>query len=171
MAYEKIKQEIKAIQLSEYGEEAVRRQLDIGFEWSVLIEAQHIVDELQMMQEVFTQQLVVVKDLEKAIKSMGDGYASSLARATQLILDIELRRGELIELEKHQDKTRAQVSTNTSHDNESRVLIGKFSCESCSTSSNSNLESSRQGQPWTVQPRPFSRGDLLSCSPSLPSSS
>jgi len=112
MAYEKIKREVNAAYLSKYGEASIRQQLNISFEWSVLIEAQHIVDELQMMQEVFTQQIVVVKDLERAMRSMGGSSASTLARAVQLIHDIEQRRDELSELEKHQDKSRAQVSAN-----------------------------------------------------------
>ena len=110
IAYEKIEQEVNATNLPAYGKEPIGRELDIMFEWSLLIESQRIVDELQVMQEVFAQQIVVVKELAKAIKSTR-GSKSTLARAAQLVHDIGQRRNELLELEKNHNKTRAQVSS------------------------------------------------------------
>jgi hypothetical protein len=79
-----------------------------------LIEAQHIIDELQIMQEIFTQQIVVIRDFEKALKSMGAGD-STLERAATLIRDMEMRRDELAGLEKLQTKTRVQVNQSQPH--------------------------------------------------------
>jgi hypothetical protein len=79
-----------------------------------LIEAQHIIDELQIMQEIFTQQIVVIRDFEKALKSIGASN-STLERAATLIRDMEMRRDELAGLEKLQAKTRLQVSAKQHH--------------------------------------------------------
>jgi len=117
MAYERFGRDVSAINARdsvEDAEELIRKSLNISFEWSVLIEAQHIIDELQIMQEIFTQQIVVIRDLEKALKSMG-ASSSTLERAATLIRDMEMRRNELAGLEKLQAKTRAQVSAKEHH--------------------------------------------------------
>lgn len=113
MAYEKFGRDIKTINARsspEETEELVRRSLNISFEWSVLMEAQHIIDELQIMQEIFTQQIIMMRDFEKALKSIGVS-PPTLERAATLIQDMEIRRSDLAGLEKHQAKTRAQVRT------------------------------------------------------------
>lgn len=112
MAYAKFGRDVSSINLNsspEDAEELIRKSLNISFEWTVLMEAQHIIDELQIMQEIFTQQIVMLRDFEKGLKSMGVEI-STLDRAAALIHDIETRRDELAGLEKHQVKTRAQVS-------------------------------------------------------------
>ncbi|KAH7308294.1 hypothetical protein BKA65DRAFT_415197 [Rhexocercosporidium sp. MPI-PUGE-AT-0058] len=111
MAYERFGRDINAINAPdsvEDAEELIRKSLNISFEWSVLIEAQHIIDELQIMQEIFTQQIVVIRDFEKALKDMNAGN-STLERAATLIRDMEMRKDELAGLEKLQAKTRLQL--------------------------------------------------------------
>jgi len=112
MAYERFGRDVNAITTrdsAEDAEELIRKSLNISFEWSVLIEAQHIIDELQIMQEIFTQQIVVMRDFEAALKSMEAGR-SPLERAATLIHDMEMRKDELAGLEKLQTKTRVQVN-------------------------------------------------------------
>src|SRR5437868_5007523 len=108
MAYERFGRDISTINTHDSAEDAaelIRKSLNIGFEWSVLIEAQHIIDELQIMQEVFKQQINVMRDFEKALKSMG-ASGPTLERAATLIYDMEMRIGELEDLEKLQKTTR-----------------------------------------------------------------
>jgi hypothetical protein len=115
MAYERFGRDVGLARHSvEDTEELIRKSLNISFEWSVLIEAQHIIDELQIMQEIFTQQIVVIRDFEKALKSIG-ASSSTLERAATLIRDMEMRRDELAGLEKLQAKTRLQVSAKQHH--------------------------------------------------------
>ena len=115
MAYERFGRDVGLARNSvEDTEELIRKSLNISFEWSVLIEAQHIIDELQIMQEIFTQQIVVIRDFEKALKSMA-ASSSTLERAATLIRDMEMRRNELAGLEKLQAKTRLQVSAKQHH--------------------------------------------------------
>jgi hypothetical protein len=115
MAYERFGRDVGLARNSvEDMEELIRKSLNISFEWSVLIEAQHIIDELQIMQEIFTQQIVVIRDFEKALKSIG-ASSSTLERAATLIRDMEMRRDELAGLEKLQAKTRLQVSVKQHH--------------------------------------------------------
>jgi hypothetical protein len=112
MAYAKFGRDVSTINARsspEDAEELIRKSLNISFEWSVLMEAQHIIDELQIMQEIFTQQILMLRDFVKALKTKGVG-TPTLNRAAALIQDIEIRRDELAGLEKHQAKTRAQVS-------------------------------------------------------------
>lgn len=112
MAYERFGRDVSAINARdsvEDAEELIRKSLNISFEWSVLIEAQHIIDELQIMQEIFKQQIVVIRDFEKALRSMR-ASPQTLERAATLIRDMEMRRNELVGLEKLQEKTRIQVS-------------------------------------------------------------
>jgi hypothetical protein len=119
MAYEKFGQDVNAINAPdsvEDAEELIRKSLNISFEWSVLVEAQHIIDELQIMQEIFTQQIVVMRDFEKALKDLGGKVSgSTLEQAATLIHDMEMRRDELAGLEKLQTKTRLQVGANQHH--------------------------------------------------------
>jgi hypothetical protein len=91
-------------------EEFLRKSLNIKFEWGVLMEAQNVIDELQIMQEIFTQQITVVTDLDKALKGMTQLTESpTLERSAALIEDLKSRRDELVGLEKRQANTRAQV--------------------------------------------------------------
>ena len=117
MAYARFGRDISSINARdsvEDAEELIRKSLNISFEWSVLIEAQHIIDELQIMQEIFTQQIVVVRDFETALKSMG-ASSSTLERAVNLIRDMEMRKNELAGLERLQAKTRLQVKSKQHH--------------------------------------------------------
>ncbi len=75
-------------------------------------------DELQIMQDIFTQQVTLVRDfvnalgvmrLELAENSTAKFPKSTLERAAALVSDIEMRRDELANLEKLQTKTRLQV--------------------------------------------------------------
>jgi hypothetical protein len=94
-------------------EELLRKTLNIKFEWSALMEAQNVLDQLQIMQEIFTQQITVMSDFEKALRGLScephDGLKSALERAAGLVLDMKLRRDELANLEKRQANTRSQV--------------------------------------------------------------
>jgi len=122
MTYERFGQYISTINAHdslETVEELIRNSLKITFEWSVLIEAQHIIDELQIMQGIFTQQITVMRDFIKALEDMKtkarvdstlDDLESTLERAATLIAHMDTRKEELANLEKLQAKTRAQVS-------------------------------------------------------------
>ncbi|KAK1757113.1 hypothetical protein QBC47DRAFT_378429 [Echria macrotheca] len=97
-------------------EELLRKSLNIKFEWSVLMEAQNVIDQLQIMQEIFTQQITVMGDFEKALRAMSteagrdqEGLKSALDRAAALIVEMNLRRTELMNLEKRQADTRSQI--------------------------------------------------------------
>lgn len=94
-------------------EEFLRKSLNIKFEWSALMEAQNVIDQLQIMQEIFTQQLTVMSDFEKALRALSsepsDELKRTLDRAAQLMFDMKQRREELGNLEKRQANTRAQV--------------------------------------------------------------
>ena len=107
----------------------IRKSLNISFEWSVLMKAQHVIDELQIMQAIFTQQITVMRDFEKALENIKEsfrpiGFAggdlngleikmqeikTALERTSDLIMNMEMRREELANLEQLQEKTRAQV--------------------------------------------------------------
>jgi len=98
-------------------EELLRKSLNIKFEWSVLMEAQNVIDQLQIMQEIFTQQITVMGDFEKALRAMSAepgrdqaALRSALERAAALIVEMKLRRTELANLEKRQADARSQVS-------------------------------------------------------------
>ncbi len=111
MAYERFGRDVNSINIHDSAEDAaelIRKSLNITFEWNVLIEAQHVIDELQIMQEIFTQQITVMRDFEEALKSLGiNPY--TLERAVMVIRDMEMRKDELAGLERLQAKTRAQV--------------------------------------------------------------
>lgn len=111
MAYERFGRDVNTVNDPkdlDNVEELNRKSLNIGFEWSVLVEAQHIIDELQMMQEIFTQQIAVMRDFETALRTMRV-HPDTLARADSLITEMTMRREELSSLEKLQAKTRVQV--------------------------------------------------------------
>lgn len=110
-------------------EQLLRRSLNIGFEWSILVEAQQVIDELQIMQEIFAQQAAVMREFERDLKSMHwnvkakHGVAAheeartermkqerALERVSSLVSDMEQRRDELASMERLQTKTRSQVS-------------------------------------------------------------
>jgi hypothetical protein len=101
----------------------IRRWLNISFEWSIFMTAQRIIDELQIMQEIFTKQITVMRDSLKALEtikamqgpdknggSRWEDLKSSTERASILIANMEMRREELANLERLQAKTKAQVS-------------------------------------------------------------
>jgi hypothetical protein len=120
LTYERFGRDVNTINAHdslETVEEMIRKSLNISFEWSVLIEAQHVIDELQIMQGIFTQQITVMRDFVTALENMMpkrspdslSGLETSLERAAGLLADIDLRREELASLERLQAKTRAQV--------------------------------------------------------------
>lgn len=93
------------------------------------MEAQQVIDELQIMQEIFAQQTAVMKEFERNLKSMHwnvkakHGVAANdeakaermkqeraLERVSSLVSDMEQRRDELASMERLQTKTRSQVS-------------------------------------------------------------
>ena len=109
-----------SIQTLEAVEKLIRRSLNIGFEWSILVEAQQVIDELQIMQEIFAQQVTVMKDFDKTLRAMyrnarptTEGETVIRQRALEgvgsLVTDMEQRRDELASMERLQTKTRAQV--------------------------------------------------------------
>lgn len=101
----------------ETSEELLRKSLNIKYEWSVLMEAQSVIDQLQIMQEIFTQQVTIMTDFEKVLRGLGsgalssqlDGLTSTLERASSLLTDMKSNRDELADLEKRQAKTRTQI--------------------------------------------------------------
>jgi hypothetical protein len=105
----------------ESAEKMLRRSLNIGFEWSILEEAQQVIDELQIMQEIYSQQISVMKDLIKVLNSLStrafdaipgqdtDGRKQAMDRVKSTMADITQRRDELISMERLQTKTRSQV--------------------------------------------------------------
>jgi DNA anti-recombination protein RmuC len=115
----------------EIAEQMVRRSLNIGFEWATLVEAQQVIDELQILQGIFAQQMTVMTDLEKdlrlvnwrALSSQKDDSAEdaeekattkqhrALDRLAGLTADMQQRRDELKSMEELQTKTRTQVNT------------------------------------------------------------
>ncbi|KAK3305972.1 uncharacterized protein B0T15DRAFT_533949 [Chaetomium strumarium] len=115
-AYERFGRDVKRMNTHDplqTSEELLRKSLNIKFEWSVLMEAQSIIDQLQIMQEIFTQQITVMSDFEKALRGLNpeshEGLESTLDRAGTLIMDMKLRREELSNLEKRQANTRSQL--------------------------------------------------------------
>jgi len=115
-AYERFGRDVKKMNSQDplqTTEELLRKSLNIKFEWSVLMEAQNLIDQLQIMQEIFTQQITVMSDFEKALRGMSsesaDGFKSAVERATALIAEMKLRRDELNNLERRQANTRSQV--------------------------------------------------------------
>ncbi|KAK4096298.1 hypothetical protein N658DRAFT_501729 [Parathielavia hyrcaniae] len=115
-AYERFGRDIKRMNAQDplqTSEELLRKSLNVKFEWSVLMEAQNVIDELQIMQEIFTQQITVMSDFEKALRGLSpeppDGLKHALDRAADLILDMKVRRDELSNLERRQANTRSQL--------------------------------------------------------------
>ncbi|KAK4238609.1 hypothetical protein C8A03DRAFT_43673 [Achaetomium macrosporum] len=115
-AYERFGRDVKRMNTHDplqTAEELLRKSLNIKFEWSVLMEAQSIIDQLQIMQEIFTQQITVMSDFEKALRDLNSegrgGLEATLDRAGALILEMKLRREELANLEKRQANTRTQL--------------------------------------------------------------
>ncbi|KAK4185628.1 hypothetical protein QBC35DRAFT_503201 [Podospora australis] len=117
-AYERFGRDVKRMDSRDplqTTEELLRKSLNIKYEWSVLMEAQNLIDQLQIMQEIFTQQITVMGDFEKALRAMAsepqasEGLKTAIERATGLIAEMKLRRGELASLEKRQANTRTQL--------------------------------------------------------------
>lgn len=71
-AYEAFGRDISRISSDtlESAEQLLRKSLNIGVEWNILVEAQNVIEELQVMQEIFTQQINVLKDCHKALKTI-----------------------------------------------------------------------------------------------------
>lgn len=116
-AYERFGRDVKRMNSQDplqTAEEFLRKSLNIKFEWSVLMEAQALIDQLQILQEIFTQQITVMSDFEKALRGLSpephDGLKGTLERAAELMGDMKMRRDELANLEKRQANTRSQVS-------------------------------------------------------------
>ncbi|KFA78383.1 hypothetical protein S40288_10970 [Stachybotrys chartarum IBT 40288] len=131
IAYEEFGNAVSKISIErmDVAEKMIRRSLNIGFEWSILVEAQQVIEELEIMQGIFLQQLTVMKDLEKIIKTMrwatksadpeadedpdddlvNPNQRRALDRVGALIGDMEQRRDELKSMEILQTKTRTQL--------------------------------------------------------------
>ncbi|KAK4210243.1 hypothetical protein QBC37DRAFT_292866 [Rhypophila decipiens] len=120
-AYERFGRDVKrmnALDPLQTAEELLRKSLNIKYEWSVLMEAQNVIDQLQIMQEIFTQQIVVMGDFERALRGIlaassvaeeSSRFKSTVERAAALITEMKLRRDELANLEKRQANTRSQL--------------------------------------------------------------
>jgi hypothetical protein len=137
IAYEEFGNAVSKISIErmDVAEKMIRRSLNIGFEWSILVEAQQVIEELEIMQGIFLQQLTVMKDLEKIIKTMrwatksadpeadedpdddlvNPNQRRALDRVGALIVDMEQRRDELKSMEILQTKTRTQVRASKQH--------------------------------------------------------
>ncbi|KAF4123894.1 CorA-like Mg2+ transporter protein [Geosmithia morbida] len=124
IAYEGFGRDVSRISIDHFqsAEHLLRRSLNIGFEWAILAEAQQVIDELQIMQEIFTQQMSVMRDLGRALNSLtnrtfhpaDDGQAledhlKACEDIESVITDMDQRREELASMERLQTKTRAQV--------------------------------------------------------------
>lgn len=71
-AYERFGRDVKRMNAQDplqTAEELLRKSLNIKYEWSVLMEAQNVIDQLQIMQEIFTQQITVMADFERALRA------------------------------------------------------------------------------------------------------
>ncbi|KAG7285062.1 hypothetical protein NEMBOFW57_009682 [Staphylotrichum longicolle] len=115
-AYERFGRDVKRMDTQDplqTTEELLRKSLNIKFEWSVLMEAQNVIDQLQTMQAIFTQQIAVMGDFEKVLHGLSrepqDGLDKTVKRAAELVSDMKLRRDELVNLERRQAETRAQL--------------------------------------------------------------
>jgi hypothetical protein len=114
---------------SQIAEKMMRRSLNIGFEWATLVEAQQVIDELQILQGIFAQQISVMADLEKDLgfvnwKAIASRQTESAEDAEEqatltehkardrlsgLAADMQQRRDELKSMEELQTKTRTQL--------------------------------------------------------------
>ncbi|KAK1776228.1 hypothetical protein QBC45DRAFT_222384 [Copromyces sp. CBS 386.78] len=119
-SYERFGRDVKRMNTEDplqTSEELLRKSLNIKYEWSVLMEAQNVIDQLQIMQEIFTQQITIMADFEKVLRGLINlnpglsppGLHSTLERAGSLIADMKANRDELADLEKRQAKTRTQI--------------------------------------------------------------
>ena len=112
----------------ESAETILRKSLNISFEWSIIEESQQMLDELQIMQEIFGQQITVLKDFDRFVHELysnlslkeakrlelvpvRQGWEKARDRMESLVFDMEQRRSELKDMETLQTKTRTQVST------------------------------------------------------------
>ncbi|KAK4141908.1 uncharacterized protein C8A04DRAFT_30460 [Dichotomopilus funicola] len=115
-AYERFGRDVKRMNTQDplqTAEELLRKTLNIKFEWSALMEAQNVIDQLQIMQEIYSQQISVMSDFEKALRGLScepnEGLKRASERAAGLLLDMKLRQEELANLEKRQANTRSQL--------------------------------------------------------------
>lgn len=124
IAYEGFGRDVSRISIDtlDSAEQLLRKSLNIGFEWSILEEAQQVIDELQIMQEIFSQQISVMRDLDKALRELLShavdadpdqtdlGRQKARDRIEAMVTDMDQRRDELASMERLQTKTRSQVS-------------------------------------------------------------
>jgi hypothetical protein len=124
IAYEGFGRDVSRISIDtlESAEQLLRKSLNIGFEWSILEEAQQVIDELQIMQEIFSQQISAMRDFDKHLcellshavafdKDQTDlGRQKARDRIEAMVTDMDRRRQELASMERLQTKTRSQVS-------------------------------------------------------------
>ena len=128
IAYEGFGRDVSRISIEtlEPAEQLLRKSLNIGFEWSILEEAQHVIDELQIMQEIFSQQISAMRSFDKhlcellshAVDTDNDqtdlGRQKARDRVEAMVTDMDQRRQELASMERLQTKTRSQVSVDIS---------------------------------------------------------
>ena len=122
-------------------ENLLRKSLSIGFEWAILEEATQVIDELQIMQEIYLQQIKVMGELGKVLKKASDradkavgkasgdgasaegtsgeevvdGRRKAMERIESIMSDMTQRHDELRSMEKLQHKTRQQVGYQDLH--------------------------------------------------------
>ena len=123
IAYEGFGRDVSRISIDtlESAEKLLRKSLNIGFEWSILEEAQQVIDELQIMQEIFSQQITVMTQLDRVLQEMLShavdahpdqtvlGRQKARDRIEAMVTDMDQRRDELASMERLQTKTRSQV--------------------------------------------------------------
>jgi hypothetical protein len=125
MSYERFGRDVRTMN-TQASVEAVnaitRRWLNISFEWSAFMTAQRIIDELQIMQEIFTRQITVMRDFLRALENIKAGVdvndrgsrwedlRASVEKASLVIANMEMRKEELADLERIQTTTKAHVS-------------------------------------------------------------
>lgn len=125
----------------ESAETLLRKSLNISFEWSIIEESQQVLDELQIMQEIFHQQIAVMKEFDKFVLELcsnfpqkearrlnlltvRQGWEKARDRMESLLFDMEQRRSELKDMELLQTKTRSQVSSRVAELGRSIETVG-----------------------------------------------
>lgn len=130
IAYEGFGLDLSRISLEtlESAEKLLRKSLNISFEWSILEEAQQVLDELQIMQEIFDEQIRIMRELDRLLadllnidphehhkrpgspaSELRDKWQKTRDHIDGLISDMEQRKDELEGMEVLQMKTRVQL--------------------------------------------------------------
>lgn len=129
IAYEGFGLDLSRISLEtlESAEKLLRKSLNISFEWSILEEAQQVLDELQIMQEIFDEQIRIIRELDRLLADLlsidphvhqrpaspasgvRDTWQKARDRIDGLVADMEQRKDELEGMEVLQMKTRVQL--------------------------------------------------------------